>query len=404
MSSILIFLAGAAAGAVFVTLFARTKSSAVRRSADEMKATFTALSTEVLRSNSESFLQLARTELDKKEEAAKLTLDHRQSAIADLVAPIREGLEKYDRKIVEIELERAKSFGALNSRLETLLSANTELRMETQALVGSLRSTTVRGRWGEIALKRVAELAGMLDHCDFTTQESTEGDAGRQRPDMVVSLAGGRCIAVDAKVPLDAYLAAMECERETDRIAHLKRHAAQVRAHARMLGAKAYWNQLDGSPDAVVMFLPGEVYFAAALQSDASLLEEISGDKVILASPTTLIALLKSCAYGWRQEKLAANAAEISDLGRELHVRMSSLCEHMAKIGKSLGDSVRIYNEAVGSLESRVLVTGRKFRALGGLAEEEIQALAPIERIPREISAPELLTQPATLAGPLGPM
>jgi len=394
MSSLIFFIAGAGLGALIVWLVSRARSAgqaASLRSQEEMKQTFTALSAEVLRNNSESFLQIARTELEKKEQAAKLTLDQRQTAIADLVTPIKEGLEKYDRKIAEIELERAKSFGALNERLETLLSANTQLRSETQALVSSLRSTTVRGRWGEIALKRVAELAGMLDHCDFTTQESTEGDVGRQRPDMVVNLAGGRSIAVDAKVPLDAYLAAMECEKESDRVTQLKRHAAQVRAHAKMLGAKAYWNQLEGSPDAVVMFLPGEVYFAAALQSDASLLEEISGDKVILASPTTLIALLKSCAYGWRQEKLAANATEISELGRELYGRMGILCEHISRIGKSLGDSVKAYNEAVSSIESRVLVTGRKFRALGELAEEEIQTLAPIERLPREPSAPELL-------------
>jgi len=294
---------------------------------------------------------------------AKSAATERSSALTDLVTPIKEGLEKYDRKIAEIEIERARSFGALNERLESLLNANTELRTETQALVNSLRSTTVRGRWGEIALKRVAELAGMLDHCDFTTQHSTEGEAGRQRPDMIVNLAGGRCIAVDAKVPLDAYLAAMECEKESERLVHLKRHAAQVRAHAKLLGAKAYWNQLDGSPDAVVMFLPGEVYFAAALQSDASLLEEISGDKVILASPTTLIALLKSCAYGWREEKLRENAEEIAGLGRELYQRMAVLAEHVGKIGKSLGDSVKAYNDAVGSIESRVLVTSYRARA-----------------------------------------
>ncbi len=327
--------------------------------------------------------------------SAKSGAAQRHDAIADLVNPIREGLEKYDRKIAEIELERAKSFGALNQRLESLLAANSELRSETQALVSSLKSTTVRGRWGEIALKRVAELAGMLDHCDFTTQESTEGDAGRQRPDMVVSLAGGRTIAVDAKVPLDAYLAAMECDKESDRVVHLKRHAAQVRAHAKMLGAKAYWNQLEGSPDAVVMFLPGEVYFAAALQSDASLLEDISGDKVILASPTTLIALLKSCAYGWREEKLRQNAEEIAALGRAMHQRMYILAEHIGKIGKSLGDSVKAYNDAVGSVESRVLVTARKFRDLGGLTEDEIPPLAPVERSPREIAGTELLA-PAT--------
>lgn len=321
--------------------------------------------------------------------SARSAASERHSALADLVTPIKEGLEKYDRKIAEIEIERAKSFGALNERLEMLLSANSQLRSETQALVSSLRSTTVRGRWGEIALKRVAELAGMLEHCDFTTQTSTEGDAGRQRPDMVVNLAGGRCIAVDAKVPLDAYLAAMECEKEMDRVGHLKRHALQVRAHAKMLGAKAYWNQLDGSPDAVVMFLPGEVYFAAALQSDASLLEEISSDRVILASPTTLIALLKSCAYGWREEKMRENAEEIAALGRELHGRMAVLAEHIGKIGKSLGDSVRAYNDAVGSIESRVMVTGRKFRELGGLTEAEIPRLAPVEKLPREVTATE---------------
>lgn len=324
---------------------------------------------------------------------ARSAATEQSSALADLVAPIREGLEKYDRKIADIEIERARSFGALNERLESLLNANAELRTETQALVGSLRSTTVRGRWGEIALKRVAELAGMLEHCDFTTQQSTDGESGRQRPDMVVNLSGGRCIAVDAKVPLDAYLAAMECEKESERVVHLKRHAAQVRAHAKLLGAKGYWNQLEGSPDAVVMFLPGEVYFAAALQSDASLLEEISGDRVILASPTTLIALLKSCAYGWREEKLRENAEEIAGLGRELYQRMGVLAEHVGKIGKSLGDSVKAYNDAVGSIESRVLVTGRKFRDLGGLTDGEIPPLAPVERATREISVPELLAR-----------
>lgn len=243
-------------------------------------------------------------------------------------------------------------------------------------------------------MKRVAELAGMLEHCDFTTQTSTDGEAGRQRPDMVVNLAGGRCIAVDAKVPLDAYLAAMECEKESDRVAHLKRHAAQVRAHAKRLGEKSYWNQLEGSPDAVVMFLPGEVYFAAALQSDASLLEEVSGDKVILASPTTLIALLKSCAYGWREEKLRENAEEISALGRELYGRMGILADHIGKIGKSLGDSVRSYNEAVASLETRVLVTGRKFRELGGLTDDAIPVIVQIDRAPREVSAPEKPVNP----------
>lgn len=318
---------------------------------------------------------------------AKSSAAERSHALADLVTPIREGLEKYDRKIAEIEIDRARSFGALNERLETLLFANNQLRSETQALASSLRSTTIRGRWGEIALKRVAELAGMLDHCDFTVQKTTDGDAGRQRPDMVVSLAGGRCIAVDAKVPLDAYLAAMECEKESDRVAHLKRHAAQVRLHARKLGEKAYWNQLPGSPDAVVMFLPGEAYFAAALQSDASLLEEISGEKVILASPTTLIALLKSCAYGWREEKLRENAEQIAALGRELHQRMTILAEHVGRIGKSLGDSVKAYNDAVGSIESRVLVTGRKFRELGGFVDGEIPVLQPIEKIAREITA-----------------
>jgi DNA recombination protein RmuC len=397
MSALIYFIAGAALGALVLWLVTRARfaeQSAGLRSQEEMKQTFTALSAEVLRNNSESFLQIARTELEKSEQLAQLMLEHRQGAIADLVAPIKEGLEKYDRKIAEIELERAKTFGALNERLESLFTINTQLRSETQALVSSLSSTTVRGRWGEITLRRVAELAGMLDYCDFTTQESTDGDAGRQRPDMIVSLAGGRTIAVDAKVPLDAYLAAMECDNETDRVVCLKRHALQVRAHAKALGKKAYWDQLSGSTDAVVMFLPGEVYYAAALQQDASLLEEISGERVILSSPTTLIALLKSCAYGWRQEKLAANAAEISELGRELYLRMSTFADHMARVGKSLGDSVKAYNDAVGSIETRVLVTGRKFKELGALADGDIPVLAPIERSPREISAPELLAGP----------
>ncbi len=399
MVVLFVFLAGLLAGVAVTALLARAKSDATRRSADEMKQTFTALSADVLRANSESFLQLARGELEKKQEIAKLTLDHRQSAIADLVAPIKEGLEKYDRKISEIELQRAQTFGALNEKLESLFTINTQLRSETQALVSSLSSTTVRGRWGEITLRRVAELAGMLEHCDFTTQESTDGEAGRQRPDMIVSLAGGRTIAVDAKVPLDAYLSAMSCEHEEERTGHLKRHAAQVRAHAKALGTKAYWNQLPGSPDAVVMFLPGEVYYSAALQQDASLLEEISGDRVILSSPTTLIALLKSCAYGWRQEKLAENAAEISELGRELYNRVSTLGEHLARVGKSLGDSVKAYNDAIGSVEARVLVTGRKFKELGALTDDEIPVLGAVERVPRELSAPELVVAPPSVAG-----
>jgi DNA recombination protein RmuC len=391
MTYIFLFLGGAIVGAVVTWLIARAQRAVVVRSQEEMKQTFSALSAEVLRNNSASFLQLAKMELEKSEEAADLTLEYRQRAIADLVTPIKEGLDKYDRKIAQIELDRAKSFGALNERLESLFTVNTQLRSETQALVSSLSSTTVRGRWGEIALKRVAELAGMLEHCDFTTQESTDGDSGRQRPDMIVNLAGQRTIAVDAKVPLDAYLAAMECSDEKDRARCLKRHAEQVRTHAKLLGSKSYWNQLDGSVDAVVMFLPGEVYFAAALQQDASLLEEISGERVILASPTTLIALLKSCAYGWRQEKLAGNAQEISKLGRELYGRISTLAEHFGKVGKSLGDSVKAYNDAIGSVESRVLVTARKFKELGGLEDDEVPELTPVERIVREIGAPELL-------------
>jgi len=391
MSPIFLFIGGAIAGAAVAWLIARAQSAVVKRSQEEMKQTFSALSAEVLRNNSSSFLQLAKLELEKSEQAADLTLEYRQRAIADLVTPIKEGLDKYDRKIAQIELDRAKSFGALNERLESLFTVNTQLRSETQALVSSLSSTTVRGRWGEIALKRVAELAGMLEHCDFTTQETTDGEAGAQRPDMIVNLAGQRTIAVDAKVPLDAYLAAMECTEEKDRVLCLKRHAQQVRDHAKRLGNKSYWNQLDGSVDAVVMFLPGEVYFAAALQQDASLLEEISGDRVILASPTTLIALLKSCAYGWRQEKLARNAAEISELGRELYGRIAKIGGDLAKLGESLDKSVAVYNQTIGSVESRVLVTARKFKELGGLEEDGVGELEPVERIVREIAAPELL-------------
>ncbi|MBA3646143.1 MAG: DNA recombination protein RmuC [Gemmatimonadaceae bacterium] len=391
MTSILFLSVGALLGAAIGYLFARSRTATAPPDNAALKDSFAALSAEVLAKNSESFLQLARTELEKKEQAAKLTLDQRQTAIAEMVTPIREGLEKYDQKISQIEKERAQTFGALNEKLESLMTASSQLRLETQVLSSSLRSTTLRGRWGEIALKRVAELAGMLEYCDFTLQESTDGDAGRQRPDMVVRLAGGRCIAVDAKVPLDAYLAAMECSDEPGRAVHLRKHAAQVRAHAKALGAKGYWNQLEGSPDAVVMFLPGEVYFAAALQSDASLLEEISGEKVILASPTTLIALLKSCAYGWRQEKLAANAAEISKLGQDLYDRISKLADHFARIGKSLGDSVKAYNDAIASVEGRVLVTARKFHELGAVSDGEIPEGLPVERVVREVSASELL-------------
>lgn len=350
---------------------------------------FKALSAEALKNNNQSFLDVAKITMEKFQAGANTDLDKRRQAIDELVKPVKESLDKVDHKINELEKARVGAYESVTQQVKMLLDTQNQLRAETGNLVKALRTPHVRGRWGEIQLKRVVEMAGMLDHCDFFEQESTTTEDRRLRPDLLIRLPLQKNIVVDAKAPLAAYLEAMEAVDDVQRAMKLQDHARQIRNHIAALTKKSYWEQFDPSPEFVVLFLPGENFFSVALEQDPALIEYGVEQRVILATPTTLIALLRAVAYGWRQEKLTQNAKEISDLGREFYKRLSDMGGHMAKLGKSLGHSVEAYNKAVGSFESRVLVSARKFKELD-VAAADMEELSPVEHSPRLLQAVEL--------------
>jgi DNA recombination protein RmuC len=362
------------------------KLAILNQMTQELRESFQALSAEALKSNNQAFLHLAQSTLEKFQSEAKGDLELRQQAVENLVAPIGESLKKVDEQIRQMESTRDRAYGDLTSQISSLINTQEKLQSETGNLVKALRSPTVRGRWGEIQLRRVVEIAGMLPYCDFVEQETVTTSAGRFRPDLIVRLPGGKNVVVDAKTPLLAYLEAVEATDDEFRRQKLQDHANQVRTHMLQLSSKLYQEQFEPTPEFVVMFLPGETFFSAALEQDPALIERGVAQKVIPASPTTLIALLKAVAYGWNQEKLARNAHEISCLGKELHDRLRMLGAHIENVGKGLDRAVESYNKAVGSLESRVMVSARKFVELGAPVTDEIAELSPIETTTRNLT------------------
>jgi len=409
------FVIGGALGALAVALWSRSRLSTlqvelarlktvlehersaaeeriqlIRQTQEQLKESFKTLSRDALDNNRASFLDLAKESLARQQIEARGELEKREQAVKNLVEPIGTSLDKVRQHIDQIEKKRAADYGGLAAQLKAFSEDQTRLRIETGNLVKALRRPTVRGRWGEIQLRRVVEMAGMVKHCDFTEQTTAGDESSRSRPDMIVRLPGDKQVVVDAKTPLDAYLDALEAEEELAREAALARHAQQVRDHIAGLSKRSYWDQFETSPEFVVMFLPNEGVFYAALEQDSTLIEKGVEQKVILATPTTLIALLRAVHYGWQQEVLAENAQRISELGRELYERLATLAGHFRDLGGRLDAAIDSYNKAVGSLEARVLVSARRFPELGISRGKPLPELATVDRTARELQANEL--------------
>jgi DNA recombination protein RmuC len=384
-------LVGAAAAAIFLRFHYASRLAMLRQARESLGDTMKALAADALATNNQSFLELAKAQLEQLQQKTTQELDQRRLAVEHMVEPIRESLQKVDGKLQQLEVTRARAYSELSVQVRELAETQSQLRNETGNLVSALRDRpNVRGRWGEIQLRRVVEMAGMLEHCDFETQVHVATGEGRMRPDLIVKLPGSKTVVVDSKFPGQAYLESLSARDDEERARKLRDHARQVRDHIAKLSAKSYWAQFDSAPEFVVLFIPGETFLSAALEQDPSLIEEGVNQQVILATPTTLIALLRAVAYGWRQETIAESAKAISDLGRELYGRLSTLTEHFAKVGRGLETAVRSYNETVGSLETRVLPSARRFRDQGISPASELAELPAVDRSVRPVTAPEL--------------
>lgn len=380
-------LAGIAAGVavclLLVWILTRRQHSAAANMEAQLGASFAQLANNALRHNSDHFLTLARESFAREQSAAQSALRERESALGQMVEPIRKALEKSEQQLAGMERERRDAFTSLRTQIEQLTLGQGALQRETRNLVGALRRPEVRGRWGELTLRRVVELSGMSAHCDFTEQASVTSDTGVQRPDLIVHMSEGRDLVVDAKTPLDAYLDATEAVSDEARAAALVRHAQQVEARVRELAAKAYWNQFKRSPEFAVLFLPGDQFLSAALAERPELLENAMRQSIVIATPSTLMALFKAVSYGWRQAVVAEHAARILELGQDLHRRLATFAGHLDRTGQRLGAAVDAYNSAVGSLERQVLPQARRFTELGAVSGESLASPEPIERLVR---------------------
>ena len=408
---------GMALGALLAFLWLRARLESARVAAGELRArleaerasateklalvedaqrkltdTFRALSADALDRNARSFLDLARGTLEQSQERARGELDARTRTIDAVVEPLKASLDRVDGRIQELERVRSEAYGALAEQVRSLARTQLSLQSETANLVRALRQPAVRGRWGEITLRRVVEMAGLVAYCDFVEQETAVTEDGRLRPDMIVRLPNGKNIVIDSKAPLQGYLDAIETGDDVLRGEHLRKHAQQIRNHIGKLAARGYWSQFQPTPEFVVLFLPGEAFFSAALERDPSLIESGVEQGVVVATPTTLIALLKAVSYGWQQDLIARSAREISALGRDLHNRIGIMTRHLSDLRRGLDRAVKSYNDAVGSFERRVLPAARRFRDLGA-ASAEIPALEPLDRTTRDVEAQDLFEQ-----------
>jgi DNA recombination protein RmuC len=368
---------------------AAERSESFKQAAEALSEKFKALSRDALKDNNEEFLNLARATLEKFQQTAKGDLEQRQQAIDQLVKPLKESLEKVDGKIQEMERIRAGAYSGLIEQVKSLTASQQQLQYETGNLVKALRTPHIRGRWGEIQLRRVVELAGMVQYCDFTEQETVSNEDRSFRPDLIVRLPGNRTIVVDAKVPFEAFYESISTADDSIRLERLKEHARLVRTHIVALSRKSYWETVQPTPEFVLLFLPGESFYSAALEQDPKLIEDGINQKVIIATPTTLIALLKAISYGWQQEQRAANADEVGKLGKELYDRLRTFLTHFSDIGKNLDRALESYNKGVGSLEARVLVTARKFKERSAISGDEIESVEPIDKSARALSLDE---------------